>query len=89
MLVNKITKSFMSRSDKPNENWLNDDNYFVVEDNCELYHKIIEYSNNGGFDLIINDGELIDIEPVVPKINQDEINCDLDFRLSLIELGLV
>lgn len=24
-----------------------------------------------------------------PVISQDEINCDLDFRLSLIELGLV
>lgn len=89
MLVHKINKSFMSRSDKSNENWLNDDDYFVIEDNSELYHKIIKYSGNGGFNLIINDDELIDIEPIVPEVNQDETNCDLDFRLSLIELGLV
>lgn len=91
MLVSKIDKSFISRSDKPNENWLNDDDYFVIEDNSELYHKIIKYSNNGGFEFVYDKDtyELIDVEPLVPEVNQDEINCDLDFRLCCIELGLV
>lgn len=61
MLINKVTKQFMSRSDKPNENWLNDDNYFVVPDESELYYKIIEYSNKE-FELKIEDGKLADVE---------------------------
>lgn len=27
-------------------------------------------------------------EPTIPEITQDEINCDLDYRISCLELGL-
>ena len=71
MLINKVTKQFMSRSDKPNENWLNDDNYIVVEDESELYYKII--NSEGNFELKIEDGKLVDI--VFPRA--DEILAEL------------
>ena len=71
MLINKATKQFMSRSDKPNENWLNDDNYIVVEDESELYYKII--NSEGNFELKIEDGKLVDI--VFPRA--DEILAEL------------
>ena len=61
----------MSRSDKPNENWLNDDNYIVVEDESELYYKII--NSEGNFELKIEDGKLVDI--VFPRA--DEILAEL------------
>jgi hypothetical protein len=41
MIINKITKGIQTRSDKPNENWLNGEDYFVVQDGTELAKKII------------------------------------------------
>lgn len=41
MIVHKINKYYQTRSDKPNENWLNDE-WFVVADNSDLANKIVE-----------------------------------------------
>lgn len=61
MLIHKVNKQFMSRSDKPNENWINDDNYFVVPDNSDLYHKILEFADD--FELVLNEkNELVDVK---------------------------
>ena len=59
MIINKTTKRFQTRSDKPNENWTNEDVY-VVDDNSELAQKI--QSNYPFFELVVENGELIDIE---------------------------
>lgn len=61
MIINKITKHIQLRSDKPNENWLNDDKYLVVDDNSELALKIKKLFPF--FTFIFNEkDELIDIE---------------------------
>ena len=89
MLLNKHDKSFISRSDKPNENWLNDENYFVVPDGSETYNKILNYADKGGFNMVISeDNQLIDIVPIIPEVNIDEAILDLDYRLSCLELGV-
>ena len=59
LIINKTTKRFQTRSDKPNENWTNEDVY-VVDDNSELAQKI--QSNYPFFELVVENGELIDIE---------------------------
>lgn len=77
MIINKINKSFMSRSDKPNENWIHDDNYFVVPDNSDLYSKVLAYSPN--IDFVLNeDGDLIDIVET-PKSRLELIDEELAY----------
>jgi len=61
MVIDKVTKCFLTRSDKPNENWTGDINLFVVEDETELAQKII--TNYPYFDFVIVEGNLIDITP--------------------------
>ncbi len=41
MIINKKDNTYQTRSDKPNENWLNDDKYYVLDDDTELAKKII------------------------------------------------
>ena len=71
MLVNKLSKGFQTRSDKPNSNWINDDNYIVVPDGSPLANKIIELFPRYDFVLDENDN-LIDVVEI-PK-TQEEIN---------------
>lgn len=71
MLVNKLSKGFQTRSDKPNSNWLNDDNYIVVPDGSPLANKIIKLFPRYDFVLDENDN-LIDVVEI-PK-TQEEIN---------------
>ena len=75
MIINKINKNFMSRSDKPNENWLHDDNYFVIPDDSDLYNKALIYSPNIEF-VIDEDGNLLDIIGT-PKSRIEEIDEEL------------
>lgn len=60
MIVNKLNKSFQTRSDKPNSNWLNDNNYIVIPDGSELANKIMQYFPRYDFVLDEND-KLIDV----------------------------
>ena len=59
MIINKFTKKFFTCSDKKNENWLKDENFYVVDDNSELATKIINLYPF--FDFIEKDGILIDV----------------------------
>lgn len=68
MIVNKINKKYMTRSDMPNMNWL-DNNWYVVADNSVLANKI--RSLYPRFEFVLQNGELVDaIE--IPK-TQEEI----------------
>ena len=60
MIIDKATKHFMSRSDKPNENWTDQTNVFVIDDGTELAQNI---SNNYPyFDFVLDpQGNLIKI----------------------------
>ena len=45
MIINKITKSYVERFDKPNENWATDKAaYYLVDSNSEFAAKIRENS---------------------------------------------
>ena len=45
MIINKITKSYVERFDKPNENWATDKAaYYLVDSNSEFASKIRENS---------------------------------------------
>ena len=55
-------KLYQTRSDKPNENWTDEENVFVVEDGTELAHKI--EANPTYFNFVLDvEGNLIDITP--------------------------
>ena len=62
MIVFKDNKLFQPRSDKPNENWLEETEIFVVEDGSELAKKIEEYAPYYNF-VVDETGELVDITP--------------------------
>lgn len=86
MIINKTTKAFQSRSDKPNSNWLNDDNYIVVPDNSSLTDKVMQYFPR--YDLVLDDkGDLIDVVEI-PKtgkeINQEKV-AEIDKELESID----
>jgi hypothetical protein len=60
MIIYKDNKGFEQRSDKPNENWTDED-CFVVEDGTNLANKIVQAYPFYNF--VTNEhGELIDIE---------------------------
>lgn len=99
MIINKTTKGFQTRSDKPNENWLNDDNYFVVQDGTELAQKIT--ANYPNIEFIIENDMLVDVEVVTPEITPPthaEINAmivdkirekyDINEEFKMINLGI-
>ena len=65
MIVNKLNKSFQTRSDEPNSNWLNDDNYYVIPDGSELANKIMQYFPRFDFLLDENDNVVDVVE--IPK----------------------
>lgn len=75
MIVNKETKTFITRADKPNINWTKDNNYIVLDDNSEIARRIIE--NYPNVNILIEGDEIVDVELVTPSpINytHDEIN---------------
>ena len=83
MLINKIDKSYQTRSDAPNFNWLKSKDWYVVPDNSELAEKIILLCPR--FDFVVNDnGELIDVIEI-PK-TQKEIDSE---RAEVIKLELI
>ena len=71
MIINKQDKSYQTRSDVSNFNWLKSDDWYVVDDNSELSQNIQKLYPR--FDFVLDDnGELIDVVEV-PK-TQEEIN---------------
>ena len=63
MIINKKTKSILTRSDKPCENWTSQDCY-VVDDNSDIGKKII--CNYPNIEYIIEDGEVKDVVILEP-----------------------
>lgn len=60
MIIYKDNKGFEQRSDKPNENWT-EENVFVVEDGTELANKIMQAYPYYNF-ITDTSGDLIDVE---------------------------
>jgi hypothetical protein len=73
MIINKQTKGYQTRSDKPNENWL-DESYYLVEDGSELARKI--EANYPYFDIVDKNGQLIDVVLTVKPV---DISAEISF----------
>lgn len=75
MIINKLDKSFQTRSDKPNSNWLNDDNYIVIPDGSELANKAMQFFPRFDFVLDENDNvvDVVEIPKTEEEINQERI----------------
>lgn len=98
MIINKSTKSILTRSDKPNENWT-DEVCYIVDDNSELAGKILRYYPN--IDYVIKDGVVTDVKILTPSpasLTHEEINemvvakirerYDVNDEFKMINLGL-
>ena len=87
MIVNKNTKGFQTRSDKPNENWLNKD-WVVVPDNSELANKIMRLFPR--FDLVLDEnGEVADVVET-PKTEEEIKEAEvLEIKEELEELDKI
>lgn len=74
MLVNKINKSFQTRSDKPNSNWLGEE-WYLVEDNSTLANKIMNLYPRFDFVLDENDNvvDVVEIPKTEDEIKQERI----------------
>lgn len=86
MIINKINKEFQTRSDMPNSNWLNDDNYYVIPDNSPLANKIMQYFPRYDFVLDEHDNilDIIQISKTEQELIQQEIES-IDLELSNID----
>ena len=85
MIINKLSKFFQIRSDKPNSNWL-DNEWYVIPDNSELSEKVVKLYPR--FDFVTNEfGELIDVIEIAKteqEIIEDRIK-DIDLELASID----
>ena len=86
MIVNKINKGFQTRSDMPNTNWENDEEWYVVPDNSEWANKIMQLFPR--YDLVLDEKEqIVDVieTPYTEKeIKQQEIE-QVDIELEEID----
>lgn len=86
MIVNKNNKGYQTRSDMPNANWLNEEEWYVVEDGTELAEKIEKLYPR--FDFVVEDGKLVDVVEI-PK-TQEELNAEkeTEIKQELAELDI-
>lgn len=85
MIINKITKAFQTRSDKPRTNWLGDD-WYLVPDNSLLADKIqILYPR---FDFVLDENDnlidVIEVQKSEEELIQEQIE-EIDAELSSID----
>lgn len=98
MIINKGTKSFLTRSDKPNENWTTQDCY-VIDDSSELATKIL--NNYPNIEYVTKDDEVVDVKILTPQpkpLTHEEINAmvvakirekyDINEEFKIINLGI-
>jgi hypothetical protein len=89
MLINKINKTFQTRSDKPDSNWLNDDNYIVIPDNSPLANKIMQYFPR--FDFILDENnnliDVVEISKTEEELNQERIE-EIKSKLNQLDITI-
>ena len=86
MIVNKNNKGFQTRSDKPNSNWLNDDNYIVIPDGSELANKIMQLFPR--FDFVLDENnnvvDVVELSKTEAELNQEKV-AEIDKELAEID----
>lgn len=99
MIIDRITKSIQTRSDKPNENWTHDSGYIVVDDNSAVAEKIL--NNYPNINILIENDQVVDVlitapEKTVPTreqvnamvVNKIREKYDVNDEFEMINLGL-
>ena len=85
MIVNKMDKTFQTRSDLPNSNWMGKD-WYIVKDGSELARKISKLYPR--YDLVLDEeGTLVDVKEIpytANELNQKEID-KIDKELEQID----
>lgn len=74
MIVNKLDKSFQTRDDMPNTNWLGDE-WYLVPNGSELANKIMQLFPRFDFVLDENDNliDVVEIPKTEEEIKQERI----------------
>ena len=72
MIVNKLDKSFQTRSDKPTSNWLGDE-WYLVEDNSTIPNKIMNLYPR--YDFVLDENNNVVDVVQIPK-TEEEINLE-------------
>lgn len=85
MIINKKDKSYQTRSDKPNSNWLGEE-WYCVDDNSQIAGKIETLFPR--YDFVLDDnGNMIDVIEI-PKtdaeLTQEKID-EIDAELATID----
>lgn len=84
MIINKIDKSYQTRSDMPNSNWLGNE-WHVVPDGSELANKIMQLFPR--FDLVLDENnnvvDVVEIPKTEEELNQERIE---EIKTELQEL---
>ena len=85
MIVNKMDKTFQTRSDLPNSNWMGK-GWHIVKDDSELARKISRLYPR--YDLVLDEeGTLVDVKEIpytANELNQKEID-KIDKELEQID----
>lgn len=86
MIINKKTKSILTRSDKPNENWTSQDCY-IVDDNSELSKKILR--NFPNIEYVIKNDEIVDVTILEAPKKETEKEITAFERLEALEAAML
>ena len=86
MIINKINKSYQTRSDASNFNWLKSDEWYLVEDNSPLAQKIeklyprFEFVLDGNEELV----DVVEIPKTELELKQERVD-EIDKELQDID----
>lgn len=86
MIINKKTKSFFTRADKPCENWTTQD-CFVLDDNSELAKRIVK--NYPNIELVIENDKIIDVKVLEAPKEDEPQPITVEDRLSALESAVL
>lgn len=87
MIINKETKSILTRSDKPNENWTSQDCYVVDDNNVELCQKIL--NNYPNIEYIIENDVIVDVKILEAPKEETEKEITPEERLAALEAAVL
>lgn len=86
MIINKKTKSILTRSDKPNENWTSQDCY-VVDDASELSRKILKHYPH--IEYVIENDVIVDVNILEPPKEETAKEVTPAERLAALEAAVL
>lgn len=86
MIINKQTHSFVTRADKPCENWTTQD-CFVLDDNSELAKRIVK--NYPNIELVIENDKIVDVKVLEAKKEDEPQPITVKDRLLALESAVL